>query len=75
MVDVDQQQAHRPARARPRARSRGAVRFQPAAIKRAGERVAAGARQQILVALAIGQHVEDIGDARRAVRRRSGRSS
>ena len=43
-----------------------ALRLQPAAVERAGERIAAGARQQILVALAVGQRVENVGDARRA---------
>ena len=41
--------------------------LEPAAIERAGQRVAAGARQQILVALAIGEEVEHIDDARRAL--------
>ncbi len=38
--------------------------LQTAAVEHAGERVAAGARQQILIALAVCQHVEHVGDAR-----------
>ena len=64
VVDVDQQQAHRRAGGRRTGDDVAALRLQPAAVERAGQRIAAAARQQVLVALAIGEQIEHVGDAR-----------
>ena len=65
MVDVDDEQAERPAGQSCVLHTLPAQMLEPAAIERTGQRVASRAGQQILVALAIGQQVEHVDDARR----------
>jgi hypothetical protein len=67
MIDVDDQKAQRPAGQRGVLHEFSAQMLEAAAIERAGQRVAPGARQQIFVTLAIGEEVEHVDDPRWAL--------
>ena len=62
MVDVDDQQAHRPDRIRLAQRPR-TLAVEAAAVEQPGQRIVSALAQQRLVALAIGQRLEDIRHA------------
>ena len=65
VVDVDDEETQMPAGERRFFDTFPPQMFEPATVERAGQRVAAGARQKILVALAVGEKIEHVHQARR----------
>src|SRR5262245_51573963 len=64
MIDIDQQQCQWPARGDSMFDGAVTVRFQRVAIESACKRIAAGARKQIFISLAIGQRIEYVPNPR-----------